>query len=114
MGLFCFLFKLTLDLSQFKFTKGSDQIDVKMSFKGRHPSLNRPANPLCPCVSPTTHLHTKTNVIFDARRSLKGLSSLLRMRKKESTKHLFIVMEATETADLRLIHRYSFRPQQIA
>ena len=73
-----------------------------------------PGNPLYPSVSPITPLHTKTNVILDVWRSWNGLSSLLRMRKKESTKPLFTVMEATETADVRLIHRHLFRPEQSA
>jgi hypothetical protein len=43
--------------------KGSAQIGVKISFKGRQPNKQSVAKPLCRYVSPATALHTKRNVI---------------------------------------------------
>jgi hypothetical protein len=47
----------------FLLNKGSAQIDVKISFKGRQPNKENAAKPFCRYVSPATALHMKRNVI---------------------------------------------------
>ena len=49
--------------SGFPLNKGSAQIDVKISFKGRQPNKENAAKPFCRYVSPATALHMKRNVI---------------------------------------------------